>query len=477
MPTFNNKEEYKSVSQAKTEPAGVSRILNKLLTFFILIVLVLVGYFAYLVVFTSGQVFQSTSADCTNWFCNIQSGINNVPKLFSPEKAIKGQEEGRTNFLLIGADNTGSSGLTDTIIIASYYHVPKKIVTLNIPRDFLIQYRGDQFKINELYQTAEGLSKGSGASEMAAFLSKEYEIPIHYWAITNFSGTKQVIKTIGNLDVNVEKSFTDCEYPNESYGYLACQKFSAGLQKMNSDQALIFARSRHGNNGEGTDFARSKRQSIVVQAMLQKIKSQNILDNALKLGDFLKILGENVKTNIDAAEIKSLYSIVKNVDLQNNFLRVVWTTDNGILCDDSSGSEGYFINYCGDEVAGTKAMAGKSRYKAKTVVKNILTEAETTQVVDKSVYIIGNSTKSANRIYTILEDFGFGDIQINNQYTAIPVTPLPEKVNVLIRDPKLISLIQTALDKKIEYNIVTTEPTKFKLPTKSIDAKVVIYVE
>jgi LCP family protein required for cell wall assembly len=477
MPTFNNKEEYKSVSQVKTEPAGVSRILNKLLTFFILVVLILVGYFAYLVVFTSGQVFQNANADCTNWFCNFQSGLGNVPKFFSPEKAIKGQDEGRTNFLLVGMDKTGATGLTDTIIIASYYHVPKKIVTINIPRDFLVEYRGNQFKINELYQTAEELSKGSGPTELANFLSKEYEIPIHYWATTNFTGTKQVIKTIGDIDINVEKTFTDCEYPNESYGYLPCQKFPAGQQKMNPDQALIFSRSRHGNNGEGTDFARSKRQSMVVQAMLQKIKSQNLLDNALKLGDFLKILGENVKTNVDASEIKSIYSLVKSVDLQNDFLRVVWTTDNGILCDDNAGPDGYFINYCGDEVAGSKAAARKSRYKAKTVVKNLLTEAETTQVVDKSVYIVGNGTRLANKVYTILDDFGFGEVQINNQYTAIPVTPAPEKVNILIRDPKLIGLIRTALDKKVDYTIVTAEPTKFKLPAKSAEAKVVIFVE
>jgi polyisoprenyl-teichoic acid--peptidoglycan teichoic acid transferase len=477
MPTFQNKDDYKSVSSSKIEPKKSSGFLSKLLTFFILVVIILIGYFSYLVVFTSSQVFQSPKENCTNWFCNFQSGINNVPKFFSPDKPIKGQEEGRTNFLLIGVDNTGASGLTDTIIIASYYHVPKKLVTINIPRDFLVDYRGNQFKINELYQTAEGLSKGTGASELAGFLSKEFEIPMHYWATTNFSGTKELVKTVGDIDINIEKSFTDCEYPDENYGYMACQKFVAGQQQLNPERALIFSRSRHGNNGEGSDFARSKRQSMVIQALLQKVKSQNIVDNALKFSDFMKVLANNVKTSMDVNELKSFYSTIKTTDLQKNFLRVNWAVGNKILCDDNSGEGGYYINYCGNEVAGSKALAGKARYKAKTVVKNLLTEAETLEVTDNSVYIVGNSTKTATKIYTILEDFGFNEIQINNQYTPIPVTPLPEKVSILVRDPNLVSLVKTALDKKIEYTLVTTEPTKFTLPTKSKDANIVIYVE
>ena len=477
MPTFQNISDSSSFDSIQQLKKPKNSLFNKVLTAIIIIILILVSYFLYLVVSTSGQVFQPSENDCKSWFCNIQNGFSNVPKIFSPDKVVKGQDEGRTNFLVIGADNTGSNGLTDTIIIASLYHTSKKIVTVNIPRDFLVSYRNDQFKINELYGRAELLQKNSGANQLAGFLSKEFEIPIHYWALTNFNGTKQLINTVGELDVAVEKSFEDCEYPNETYGYLPCQKFQAGLQKMNGSRALIYSRSRHGDNGEGSDFARSKRQSIVIQSTLQKLKSQNLFDNITKLSDFLKIFGDNARTNIDVSELKSLYNTLKGVDLKEDFLKVNWAVGNGILCDDSSADSGYYINYCGDEVAGSSATTGKSRYKAKTILKNLLVEAQTKTVTDNSVYIVGNGAKSANKIYSLLEDFGFDKIEINNQFTRIPVTPTPEKVSVLVRDPRLINLVRTALDKKIDYTIVNIEPKEFSLPLKSAQSKIVIFVE
>ena len=88
-----------------------------------------------------------------------------------------------------------------------------------------------------------------------------------------------------------------------------------------------------------------------------------------------------------------------------------------------------------------------------------------------------HNPKSANKIYSLLEDFGFDKIEINNQFSRIPITPTPEKVSVLVRDPRLINLVRTALDKKIDYTIVDTEPTKFSLPTKSSQSKIVIFVE
>ena len=52
---------------------------------------------------------------------------------------------------------------------------------------------------------------------------------------------------------------------------------------MDGDTALKFVRSRHGNNGEGSDFARIKRQQKIIMAAKDKMTSFNTLINPHKI--------------------------------------------------------------------------------------------------------------------------------------------------------------------------------------------------
>ncbi len=458
MPTFTDKEQYQNIENIKPEPSKFQALFNKVITASIIVILLLSGYFMYLVVTASGQLFENTDASCNNFFCTFQNGLSNVPKIFSTDTKLKGQDQGRTNVLLMGVDTTGSLGLTDTLILTSIYHTEKKVVTINIPRDFLVDYNNERFKINELYGRAEALNKGQGAKELTRFLEREFGVEIPYWVIANFDGTKKMIDVVGGIDINVENSFTDCEFPTNGYtGYLPCQNFVKGIQKMAGDRALVFARSRHGDNGEGSDFARSKRQSMVIQSTLQRVKSQNLFDNITKLSDILTVLGTNVKTNLNPSELKSMFNISRQINLTTSFLRVNWAVGNGILCDDSStDEEGYFINYCDNQVAGTKTIPNKARIRAKNVMQNLSSEAEFDKIADSPILIFGNGAKSPQKIYDTLDASGFSNITINNTYTKIPVTPTPEKISIYLLDTKLKTQIDSSIKNSINYNLVET---------------------
>jgi hypothetical protein len=81
---------------------------------------------------------------------------------------------------------------------------------------------------------------------------------------------------------------------------------------MDGSRALIFSRSRHSNdNGEGTDFARSRRQQLIVAALKQKVVSLGGLGN---LPDLLNSLGDNVVTDLHVNDLEALYSLLKDVD-------------------------------------------------------------------------------------------------------------------------------------------------------------------
>ena len=502
MPTQLDKEDIAKLNRANPEQKhGFKTNFNRTLTAIIIIILVLLSYFLFMVVSTSGQIFTNTEENtCSNWFCNVQNGFTKIPQIFNTAK-IKGQAEGRTNILIVGVDATGESGLSDTIIIASLYHQEKKIASVNIPRDTLAQYKGKKSKINEIYGDAESFKTGSGASELASFLSKEFNIDIQYWVLTNFQGSEKLVDIVGGVDVDVDNSFTDCEYPSKFYTYLPCQSFTKGLESMNGERALIYARSRHGDNGEGSDFARSRRQSIVIQAILQKAKSQNVFQSLGKLNEILNLLGNNVKTSLTPAELKSFIDFGRQVDLKTNFLRVNWAVGNGFLCDTQDQTFGYYIYYCPDkgaendtsanfngQVMGTKPLVPtKSKSLAQKSIQNLLKQATSDQIVGTEIVILGNGAKSAQKIYGSLTDIqsatGFTNVSINNFYTKITVTPTPEKITVYVLDKNLEDAIKQKLDEAsssnqpIKYTIKNELEQKVILPTKNQSAKVIFWLE
>jgi LCP family protein required for cell wall assembly len=503
MPTQIDKEEITKLNKAQPEQKHTfQKVFNRILTGVIISVLIFLSYFLFTIVSTSGQVFVNPEdSTCSNWFCNVRNGLIQIPQIFGGDAKLKGQSRDRTNILILGVDATGEKGLSDTIIIASIFHKEKKITTSNIPRDSLVEYNGTRFKVNEIYGTAEANRPGSGPGELSNFLSRELGIDIPYWALTNFDGAEQAVDMVGGVDIDVENAFTDCEFPNKSFGYLACQSFTKGPQFMSGKTALIYARSRHGDNGEGSDFARSRRQSIVVQAMLQKIKSQNAFQSISKFSEISSLLGKNVKTNINLAEMKSIVNFARSIDLKSDFLRVNWAIGNGFLCDITNSQYGYYIYYCPDtatnfteelnfngQIMGTRPLIPtKSKYKAQQSIQNILIKAQGDKLTNLEIVILGNGAKSAQKIYNTITDATaipvLTNVTINNFYTKIPVTPTPEKITVYILDPSLNESIKERLNdignfaNPIQYTIKNALDDKIVLPKANQSAKVIFWLE
>ena len=71
-------------------------------------------------------------------------------------------------------------------------------------------------------------------------------------------------------EVYVERAFADTLYPTNDQ-FTKVVRFEEGWQHMDGETALVFARSRHGNNGEGSDFARSRRQQKILLSVKDKV--------------------------------------------------------------------------------------------------------------------------------------------------------------------------------------------------------------
>ncbi|OGG17021.1 hypothetical protein A3D77_03790 [Candidatus Gottesmanbacteria bacterium RIFCSPHIGHO2_02_FULL_39_11] len=226
---------------------------------------------------------------------------------------------GRTNVVLfgIGGGNHDGDDLTDTILFISIDYPKKDIVMSSIPRDLYMDDLKD--RINIAYHVGEKKQKGNGFHFAKGEIEKIMGVPIHYAYMLDFNEFKQIIDTIGGIDVDVPQSFTDTEYPidgkeNDPCGGdpgFKCRyetiTFLKGPMHMDGTTALKFSRSRHAEGEEGTDYARSSRQQIIILAIKQKVQKLNIWKNLTLAKSLLDQIQKMTKSDMDWSERLLLY--------------------------------------------------------------------------------------------------------------------------------------------------------------------------
>jgi polyisoprenyl-teichoic acid--peptidoglycan teichoic acid transferase len=196
---------------------------------------------------------------------------------------------GRVNLLVMGYGGAGHDGanLTDSMMVISVVPHDGATTMISVPRDLWVQVppgSGQYAKINTAYQ--DGLSNGFGGAapgklaagaEAASKVSQVLGIDVSYWLTIDFSGFRQLIDSLGGVDVNVPTAFT-ARYPrNDDPAVDAGWKiihFNTGPQHMNGEQAIEYARARYVLSplSEGSDFARSARQQLLIHAILSRAR-------------------------------------------------------------------------------------------------------------------------------------------------------------------------------------------------------------
>jgi LCP family protein required for cell wall assembly len=242
-------------------------------------------------------------------------------------------QNGRVNLLILGVGGKGHDGpdLTDTMIFVSISLTNHSIKLVSIPRDIWIpEIRA---KINSAYYwggTQPG--RGGGLNFSKQIVSEVTGQPVDCALVIDFSGFQDIIDTIGGIDVTVDRSFTDTKYPvtgreNDLCNgdpTLACRyitiHFDAGITHMDGTTALEFVRSREGDNGENTDFARSVRQQKVIAAVGKKSLSFSTIVNPVKDYKLLLAIKASVQTDLDPTVIgvlaRNVLKSMKSVNSQ-----------------------------------------------------------------------------------------------------------------------------------------------------------------
>lgn len=208
--------------------------------------------------------------------------------------------------LLLGIDSEGqgikesSSFNGDTIMLVSFDPVTLNATIFSIPRDTYVKMACGG-RLNKINAASWG-----GTSCMVKTVQDLTGINVDYYAKINFKGVVDLVNVLGGVTVDVPISFCEQNSNREFGDALIC--LEPGVQKLDGEQALAFARHRH--SLPLGDFQRAQHQQMIVEAMIQSMKSVRSVNDFYSI---LNAISNNIDTNMSTNEMLSFYNVAKNL--------------------------------------------------------------------------------------------------------------------------------------------------------------------
>lgn len=336
----------------------------------------------------------------------------------SDNKVNSEPDSDRVNFLLLGVGGAGHDGpeLTDTIILGSLKPSTKEIGMISVPRDLNVNLPGYGYrKINNVNAFAENSEKGSGPAATAQVISDVFNQEIDYTVKVDFRGFEDIIDDLGGIDVYVEKTFTDTTFPlDDALGNVQTVSFTQGWTHMNGSTALQFARSRHGNNGEGSDFARAARQQKMLLAVKDKTLSLGVILNPAKLNRILGTIEDNVKTNLTLWEMLRFAKYIPDISADKIAMHVL--DNRGGLLYDANINGAYVLLPYEDDWSELQALAANIFESAPNDPNYTVAESAPNPSLNTIIEIQNGTltTGLASQTAQLLESSGFTVTTVGN---------------------------------------------------------------
>jgi LCP family protein required for cell wall assembly len=382
----------------------------------LLIALGVGGYLVFKALGATGQIFKGNPLDI----------IQNQP--------LKTDANGRSNVLIFGTseDDPGHDGaaLTDSIMVLSLDQTKKNAFMISVPRDLYVKYDGQacaegyQGKINSLYQCYAGEDEKNEAAGAVALQKKVGEVfgmDIQYYAHLNYTAVRDLVDAVGGVDVTIQsedpRGILDrnfdwrCNYQCYYVNYKNGEKVH-----LDGEHALALARARNAAGGYGlpnANFDREKNQQMIIKALREKAVSAGTLANISAVSKLIDALGNNLRTNFQTKEIRTLMDLANSIKSEN--IQSVSLVDEKEPQVDTGSIGGASIV---KPVAGLYDYSGIQAYVTKALTANDITKEGAKVVVLNGSGVAGKAQEVADS----LTKLGFTITAVDNAPSEVSKT-------------------------------------------------------
>lgn len=221
--------------------------------------------------------------------------------------AIKPADANVINILLIGIEaiKDSGNGRSDSMMIATINQDEKAIKLASLMRDCYVEIPGHgQDRLNSAFSLG-------GADLLATTIEQNFDVHLDGYAKVDFEAFESIVDELGGVEI--ELTDKEASYLRRT-NYISNPKYrtvTEGVNLMNGNQALGYARVRKvpGISGEHDDFARTNRQRIVLNAIFEKYKKQNLIQLVTVANNILPY----ITTNLNKTEILSYIAAVAGI--------------------------------------------------------------------------------------------------------------------------------------------------------------------
>jgi LCP family protein required for cell wall assembly len=228
------------------------------------------------------------------------------------------------NIVLLGSDRRpgDTAWRTDVVILVSVDPDVPSITMLSFPRDLWVYIPGWRWQRINLADGRGQVSgfPGGGPALVKQTIQYNFGIPVQYYARVDFGGYKELIDSVGGVEVIADCSLYDIfpDVPDGQTDIITGVDLTtvptgtidipiAGVYHLDGKHALWYARSRKTTS----DFDRSRRQQRVLRGVWNAVREQGLIGQLPQLWDSVT---QSVETDLTLNDVIYLANVGLRVD-------------------------------------------------------------------------------------------------------------------------------------------------------------------
>ncbi|WUU83651.1 LCP family protein [Streptomyces cellulosae] len=222
------------------------------------------------------------------------------------------------NVLLIGSDSragaeNGRYGhdpgteRSDTVILLHLSAGRRSATAVSIPRDLMVDVpdcrRRDGSRSAPMFTQFNAAFEVGGPACTIRTVEKLTDVRVDHHVVVDFEGFKDMVDAVDGVEVCLNEPIDDKD---------AHLRLPAGRVTLDGEQALGYVRARK-TLGDGSDTGRIERQQRFLGALANKVRSNEILLNPVKLYPVLDAATSSLTTDPELASLRGLYELVRGL--------------------------------------------------------------------------------------------------------------------------------------------------------------------